>query len=108
MGDGCGCGGGRRRGRVGVRLPPSAGEAGTLFGAWRASLPRTPGRGFLVAARDYVAASLWRRVGLRINETVRLEVGDWYPQWERTGCCMCAAEKVVSLVVTSDRVQRRW
>lgn len=38
------------------------------------------GRGVLPAARDYVAASLWRRVGLRINESVRLEVGDWYPQ----------------------------
>ncbi|MFD5272117.1 tyrosine-type recombinase/integrase [Streptomyces sp. NPDC058335] len=35
-------------------------------------------------ARDYVAASLWRRVGLRINETVRLQVGDFYPQ---VGAC---------------------
>lgn len=70
----------RRLARVGVRLPPSAREAEELFGAWRASLPRTPGRGFLVAARHYVAASLWRRVGLRINETVRLEVGDWHPR----------------------------
>ncbi|MEU1558503.1 tyrosine-type recombinase/integrase [Streptomyces scabiei] len=70
----------RRLARVGVRIPPSAREMETLFQAWRASLPCTAGRGFLVAARDYVAASLWRRVGLRINETVRLEVGDWYPQ----------------------------
>ncbi|MER6958894.1 hypothetical protein [Streptomyces sp. NPDC000618] len=70
----------RRLARVGVRLPPSAREAEALFKAWRAWLPRARGRGFLVAARDYVAASLWRRVGLRINETVRLEVGDWYPQ----------------------------
>lgn len=38
----------------------------------------------MTAARDYVAASLWRRVGLRLNETVRLEVGDWYP---RVGAC---------------------
>lgn len=70
----------RRLARVGVRIPPSAGEVEALFGGWRAWLSRTSGRGFLVAARDYVAGSLWRRVGLRINETVCLEVGDWYPR----------------------------
>ncbi len=65
--------------RVGVRIPPSPSEVESLFQAWRAQLPRTAGAGFLAAARDYVAASLWRRVGLRINETVQLRVGDWYP-----------------------------
>ncbi|MEU9663536.1 tyrosine-type recombinase/integrase [Streptomyces chartreusis] len=70
--------------RAGVRIPPSAEEVEALFSAWRSGLPGVRGRGFLVAARDYVAASLWRRVGLRINETVRLQVGDWYPH---TGAC---------------------
>ncbi|MEW2267731.1 tyrosine-type recombinase/integrase [Streptomyces sp. NPDC047868] len=70
--------------RVGVRIPPSPGEVELLFGGWRASLPGLGGRGFLAGARDYVAASLWRRVGLRINESVQLRVGDWYP---RAGVC---------------------
>ncbi|GAB2766861.1 site-specific integrase [Streptomyces bullii] len=75
----------RRLDRVGVRIPPSAEEVETLFAAWRMSLPGVR-EGFLAAARDYVAASLWRRVGLRINETVRLEVRDWYPH--AGGCGM--------------------
>lgn len=74
----------RRLARVGVRIPPSQGEVELLFSAWRLSLPGVRGRGFLAAARDYVAASLWRRLGLRINETVHLRVGDWYP---RAGSC---------------------
>ena len=36
-------------------------------------------RKFLPAARDYLAASLWRRAGLRINETVMLDIRDWRP-----------------------------
>ena len=36
-------------------------------------------RKYLPAARDYFAASLWRRVGLRINETVMLDIRDWRP-----------------------------
>ncbi|WP_461712383.1 hypothetical protein [Streptomyces sp. DSM 41013] len=74
----------RRLARVGVRVPPSEGEVELLFSSWRLSLPGVRGRGFLVAARDYVAASLWRRLGLRINESVHLRVGDWYP---RAGSC---------------------
>ena len=55
----------RRRGRRPVRrLAPS----------------RCPtARKYLPAARDYLAASLWRRVGLRINETVMLDIRDWHP-----------------------------
>ena len=30
-------------------------------------------------ARDYFAASLWRRLGLRMNETVMLDIRDWRP-----------------------------
>ncbi len=60
-----------------VRVPPVDDEIEALFGAWRASLPDV--RKYLPAARDYFAASLWRRVGLRINETVMLDIGDWRP-----------------------------
>ncbi|WP_406375736.1 hypothetical protein OG788_39360 [Streptomyces sp. NBC_00647] len=65
--------------RAHVRIPPSAEEVEALFAAWRSGLPGERGSRFLTGARDYVAASLWRRVGLR-NETVRLQAGDWYPQ----------------------------
>ncbi|MFC9646528.1 site-specific integrase [Streptomyces mirabilis] len=68
-----------------VRIPPSAGEVETLFAGWRSGLPGQQGSKFLTGARDYVAASLWRRAGLRINETVRLQVGDWYPQVGSSG-----------------------
>ena len=60
-----------------VRVPPSDGEIEELFNAWRAALPRT--RKYLPAARDYLAASLWRRVGLRITETSMLDIRDWRP-----------------------------
>lgn len=46
-----------------ARVPPSEAEVGVLFEAWRRALPHA--RKFLPAARDYVAASLWRRAGLR-------------------------------------------
>lgn len=59
------------------RVPPSDPEIAQLFGAWRDSL--TSARKYLIAARDYFAASLWRRVGLRINETVMLDIRDWRP-----------------------------
>ncbi|MFE4716632.1 tyrosine-type recombinase/integrase [Streptomyces sp. NPDC056728] len=61
-----------------VRVPPSGGEVEALFTAWRMWLPAA-GRSFVFAARDYVAASLWRRLGLRMNETVMLQVADWRP-----------------------------
>lgn len=60
-----------------VRVPPSDGEVDELFASWRALLPDA--RKYLPAARDYFAASLWRRVGLRINETVMLDIRDWRP-----------------------------
>jgi site-specific recombinase XerD len=60
-----------------VRVPPSNDEVEALFAVWRASLPGA--RKYLPAARDYLAASLWRRAGLRINETVGLDVRDWRP-----------------------------
>jgi site-specific recombinase XerD len=57
------------------RVPPAEDEVLALFSAWRDALPET--RKYLPAARDYLAASLWRRAGLRINETVQLDVRDW-------------------------------
>ncbi len=59
------------------RVPPRDEQIEALFGAWRDALPGT--RKFLPAARDYLAASLWRRVGLRITETAMLDIGDWRP-----------------------------
>jgi integrase/recombinase XerC len=60
-----------------VRVPPSDAEVDELFSAWRRSVPEA--RKYLPAARDYFAASLWRRLGLRINETVMLDIRDWRP-----------------------------
>ncbi|WP_235619383.1 tyrosine-type recombinase/integrase [Embleya scabrispora] len=60
-----------------VRVPRGDGEVDLLFSRWREALPEA--RKFLPAARDYLAASLWRRVGLRIGETVLLDIRDWRP-----------------------------
>lgn len=60
-----------------LRVPPPSADVAALFGQWRESLPDT--RKYLPAARDYFAASLWRRVGLRIGETVLLDIRDWRP-----------------------------
>ena len=43
-----------------VRVPPSDDEVDALFTGWRQSIPDA--RKYLPAARDYFAASLWRRV----------------------------------------------
>jgi site-specific recombinase XerD len=58
-----------------ARVPPTTEEVEELFAAWRAWLPEA--RKFLPAARDYLAASLWRRVGLRIQESYMLDIRDW-------------------------------
>jgi site-specific recombinase XerD len=58
-----------------LRIPPSDDEVEALFAAWRERLPHA--RKFLPAARDYLAASLWRRAGLRIRETYMLDIRDW-------------------------------
>jgi integrase len=60
-----------------VRVPPSDAEVEELFVGWRRSVPEA--RKYLPAARDYFAASLWRRLGLRINETAMLDIRDWRP-----------------------------
>ncbi|MGH2500787.1 MAG: tyrosine-type recombinase/integrase [Candidatus Limnocylindria bacterium] len=58
-----------------ARVPPSESEVEALFAAWRDWLPDT--RKFLPSARDYLAASLWRRAGLRIQESYMLDIRDW-------------------------------
>jgi site-specific recombinase XerD len=63
--------------RSAIRVPPSEDEVEQLFARWREALPNA--RKFLPAARDYLAASLWRRAGLRISETVMLDIRDWRP-----------------------------
>ena len=60
-----------------VRVPPSDDEVDSLFAGWRGSVAGA--RKYLPAARDYFVASLWRRVGLRINESVMLDIRDWRP-----------------------------
>lgn len=60
-----------------VRVPPAEEEIEALFTAWRGTV--AVARKYLPAARDYFAASLWRRVGLRISETVMLDIRDWRP-----------------------------
>jgi len=66
-----------KSGHAATRIPPASDEVDLLFTRWRESLPEA--RKFLPAARDYFAASLWRRAGLRISETVNLDIGDWRP-----------------------------
>jgi site-specific recombinase XerD len=57
------------------RVPPAAHEVDALFSAWRLALPQA--RKYLPAARDYLAAWLWRRAGLRITESLMLDIRDW-------------------------------
>ena len=68
---------------VNVRVPPSDDEVETLFTGWREALPHA--RKYLPAARGYLAASLWRRVGLRITETAMLDIRDWRPDLGELG-----------------------
>ncbi len=66
-----------------VRVPPSDDEIDELFSQWRQAI--THARKYLPAARDYFAASLWRRLGLRISETVMLDIRDWRPDLSELG-----------------------
>ncbi|MGH2735586.1 MAG: tyrosine-type recombinase/integrase [Actinomycetota bacterium] len=59
------------------RVPPTVEEVEELFSGWGDALPQA--RKFLPAARDYLAASLWRRAGLRMAETYMLDIRDWRP-----------------------------
>lgn len=65
------------------RVPPSDAEIDEFFAAWGRAV--TDARKYLPAARDYFAASLWRRLGLRISETVMLDIRDWRPDLGELG-----------------------
>jgi site-specific recombinase XerD len=65
------------------RVPPPTADIEAMFGNWRDVLPTA--RKYLPAARDYFAASLWRRVGLRISESTALDVRDWRPDMGQYG-----------------------
>ncbi|MFE5565052.1 tyrosine-type recombinase/integrase [Amycolatopsis japonica] len=65
------------------RVPPSDEDVESLFGRWRSAVPQS--RKYLPAARDYLAASLWRRIGLRITETTMLDIRDWRPDLGEAG-----------------------
>jgi len=66
-----------------VRVPPSDAEVIEFFDRWRLSV--ADARKYLPAARDYFAASLWRRIGLRISESVMLDIRDWRPDLGQIG-----------------------
>lgn len=66
-----------------VRVPPSDVEVTGFFDRWRESVADS--RKYLPAARDYFAASLWRRLGLRISESVMLDIRDWRPDLGQIG-----------------------
>lgn len=66
-----------------VRVPPTPEEVEALFARWADELPSS--RKYLPAARNYIAASLWRRGGLRINESAMLDIRDWRPDLGRFG-----------------------
>jgi hypothetical protein len=57
------------------RVPPSDGEIDHLFASWADAL--VDQRKYLTVSLDYMAASLWRRVGLRLNENLLLDLRDW-------------------------------
>lgn len=65
------------------RVPPADQEIEALFSQWGPAVVQA--RKYLPAARDYFAASLWRRLGLRINETVMLDIRDWRPDLGERG-----------------------
>ena len=58
-----------------ARVPPGEDDVELLLRQWRQWLPSA--RKFLPAAWDYLAASLWRRIGLRMNEARMLDLRDW-------------------------------
>jgi len=63
---------GRRQARL--RIPPSPQQVATLFAGWRGELVTC--RKFAPTARNYTAARLMAEVGLRVNETRSLDLGD--------------------------------
>lgn len=61
-----------------IRIPPTDAEVARLFDGWRDYLGDC--RKYLPNARNYAAARMWSSIGLRIGETVRLDLADI--KWE--------------------------
>ncbi|SPT64151.1 tyrosine-type recombinase/integrase [Actinomadura madurae] len=57
-----------------IRIPPTAEQVGRLFSGWREELATC--RKFAPAARNYTACRLMADVGLRVNETCKLDLPD--------------------------------
>lgn len=57
-----------------IRVPPSRKEIETLFRDWAEELDAC--RKFAPAARNYTAARLMAQVGLRVNESLKLDLND--------------------------------
>jgi hypothetical protein len=57
-----------------IRIPPPEAVLRQLFGAWRADLENT--WKFNTEARDYIACRLMTKIGVRINETTKLDLDD--------------------------------
>lgn len=57
-----------------LRIPPSADEVQVLFTGWRSELSTC--RKYATAARNYAAARVMSQVGLRINESIKLDLAD--------------------------------
>ncbi|WP_067480092.1 tyrosine-type recombinase/integrase [Nocardia amamiensis] len=68
----------RGRAEIGLRIPPVDAEIETLFTGWREELATC--RKFATAARNFTAAQLISKVGLRINEARCLDLDD--VRWE--------------------------
>lgn len=57
-----------------IRIPPTAAEVATLFSGWRSELATC--RKFAPTARNFAAADLMAKVGLRVNEVCHLDLDD--------------------------------
>ncbi|MFV9454984.1 tyrosine-type recombinase/integrase [Rhodococcus sp. NM-2] len=68
----------RGRKQAALRIPPTEPEMKTLFAGWREEL--TTCRKSAPTARNYVAAQLMSKVGLRVNEARSLDLADI--KWE--------------------------
>ncbi|MFD4025386.1 hypothetical protein ACFWRV_17980 [Streptomyces sp. NPDC058576] len=88
-----------------LRIPPSDTEVDVLFRQWRASIPEA--RKYLSAARNYFAASLWRRLGLRINETVMLDIRDWRPDLGEFGKLQSGSARAAEAAAPSPGLSPR-
>jgi hypothetical protein len=71
-----------------LRIPPSADQVTRLFTGWRQELSTC--RKFAPAARNYTASRLMADVGLRVNETCKLDLPDIKWDLARASLSTCA------------------